>query len=56
MSEYSELTCHHCYQAGFVDVGERAELSRSQDGFEMGLPTGLSKLSDLIVEGCRGKY
>lgn len=54
-SESIKLTCHHCYQAGFVDVGERAELPCGQDGFEMSLPAGLPKLADLVIEGWRRK-
>lgn len=54
-SESIKLTCHHCYQAGFVDVGERAELPCGQDGFEMSLPAGLPKLADFVIEGWRRK-
>lgn len=47
------LTSHHGHQAGLVDVGEGPQLSDSQDGLHVGVATGLPKLTDLIVHGCR---
>ncbi len=49
------LTRHHGHQAGFVDVGEGAELSDSQDGFHVGVATRLPKLTDLVIHGCEGE-
>lgn len=48
------LTSHHGDQAGPVDVGEGSQLSSSQDGLHVGVPTGLPKLTDLIIQCCRG--
>lgn len=45
------LTGHHGDHAGFVDVGEGSQLSHSQDGLQVGVAAGLSKLPDLIVQG-----
>lgn len=50
------LTSHHGDHAGSVDVGERAELSDSQDGLHVGGATSLPKLTDLVVHGCRGRH
>lgn len=47
------LTSHHGEQAGLVDVGEGAQLSNSQDGLHVGVTTGLPKLADLVIHGCR---
>lgn len=49
------LTSHHGDHAGLVDVGEGAQLPDGQDGFHVGVSTGLPELTDLIVHGCGGR-
>lgn len=48
------LTSHHGDKTGFVDIGEGSKLANRQNRLHVGIATGLPKLKDLVIHGCRG--